>query len=234
MMDAQRRTARIAGLFYLLVAVLSGFAELYVRPLMLVTGDAAATVQSIVHHAGLVRLGFVADLVGITCNVFAAIALYLLLRPTSRDAASAMVVFASIMAAIMYVLALDHFGALLVATSPSYDATLGANGVSALVMLLVELQKYGYLVAQIFFGLWLLPMGYLVYRSGLFPRTVGVALGIGCFGYIADTLTRFLVPALAPALSPFFVTPAGIAEFWMIGYLLVKGVGRPRGGLVAA
>jgi hypothetical protein len=83
-------------------------------------------------------------------------------------------------------------------------------------------------MTQIFFGLWLLPMGYLVYRSGMIPRVIGVLLIVGCFGYLVDTFARFTAPDLGTALSPFVLAPAAIAEASMILWLLVKGVKAPR------
>jgi hypothetical protein len=195
---------------------------------VLVSGDAAATAHNVVAHATVFRLGFVADLAGITCNLFLAMALYLLLRHVNRDIASAMVIFVAVMASIMYVNSLNHVAALMIATHPTYATAFGASGSNGLVLMFLELHKNGYLIAQIFFGLWILALGYLVYKSGYFPRALGALLMAGCFGYLVDLVAKFLFPGFAPTLSPFVVTPAAIAEFWMIGYLLVRGIRVPQ------
>ena len=88
----------------------------------------------------------------------------------------------------------------------------------------------GYLIAQTFFGLWLAPLGYLVIRSGWFPKAIGVLLIVGCFGYLADTFARFLAPGVADTIEAFVVVPAAIGELSFVVWLLVKGVptGTPR------
>jgi hypothetical protein len=86
----------------------------------------------------------------------------------------------------------------------------------------------GYLVAQIFFGLWLLPLGYLVLRSGWFPKAIGVLLIVGCFAYLVDTFVTFLAPDVADSNEAFVVAPAAVGELWLVAYLLIKGVRDPE------
>ncbi len=122
-----------------------------------------------------------------------------------------------------------QLAALLVATDAAYADALGAQGSDALVLLMLDLQHHGYLIAQIFFGLWLLPLGYLVYESGMFPRALGALLAIGCVGYLVDTFALFLAPDLGASVSPFVLAPAAAAEIAMLFWLLVKGVKAPQG-----
>ncbi|MEV8638190.1 DUF4386 domain-containing protein [Streptosporangium sp. NPDC051023] len=222
-MGSPKRVARLAGILYLIVALCGGFAQMYVRATIRVPGDAAATAGNIVAHASLFRLGFVADLVTATCSVLVAMTLYRLFKHVNKDAAAAMVVFMAIGTGMILVNLIFHFAALLVATDPSY-ATAGSD---ALVLLLVDMHWYGYVIGGIMFGLWLLPMGYLAYTSGMFPRALGVVLMVACFGYLIDTLTRFLLPSLGETLSTILTMPAAVAELWMVGYLLVVGVRTP-------
>ena len=100
----------------------------------------------------------------------------------------------------------------------------GAAGSDALAGLFADMHAAGYLIAQMFFGLWLLPLGFLVYRSGYFPKVLGVLLAIGCFGYLADLFTHFLVPDIAESIAPFVVAPAAVGELSLVVWLLVKGV----------
>lgn len=223
-MTSPKRLARVAGILYLIVAILGGFAHLYARATVYVPGDAAATANNIVTNSGLFRLAFVADLIQATCFMLVGMALYLLLEHVNKNVGRAMVVFVTLSVAIICLNMVHHFGALLVATNATYASALGPDGSNALVLLLVDLHHYGYLVAQIFFGLWLLPLGYLAYKSGMFPRALGVLLMIACFSYLIDMLALFLVPNIGEAISTFVVVPAAVAELWMIGYLLVKGV----------
>jgi hypothetical protein len=97
-------------------------------------------------------------------------------------------------------------------------------GPNALALLLVDTQHYGVFVAQIFFGLWLAPMGYLAYKSGWFPKALGIVLVVACISYLVDTLAMFLVPDFGQTIHIFVSILVTIAELWMLGYLLVIGV----------
>jgi hypothetical protein len=220
-----KRLARIAGVLYVINAIVSIFSYGYVTTATVyVPGDAAATAQRVVANTGLLRMGVVADLLQATEWVFLAIALYLLLRHVSENAARLMVILVAVGTAIVCLNEVFQFGALLVATGQAYATGLGAAGSNALVLLLFDLHHYGFLIAQIYFGLWLVPLGYLAYRSGLFPKTLGILLVVGGACYLVDMLALFLAPAFGAAINTFVVIPPTVAELWMAGYLLVVGV----------
>ncbi len=225
-MHTPQRLARIAGLLYLTMAVCGAFAQI-VRVTVYRPGDAAATAASVADNAGLVRASVVADLVAVPTGLFTAMALYLLLKHVHANAARTMVAFLGISAAMMTLNLAHQYQALLVSDA-AYTGALGGQGSDALVLLMFDLHHYGYLMTQVFFGLWLLPMGYLVYRSGMFPRVIGVLLAAGCFGYLLDTFARFAAPDLGAALSPIFIIPAAVAEVSMVLWLLIKGVKVPQ------
>jgi hypothetical protein len=88
----------------------------------------------------------------------------------------------------------------------------------------MDIQHYGTLIAQIFFGLWLAPMGYLAYKSGWFPRALGIVLVAATVSYLADMLTAFLVPDFGKQIHAFLTIMPIIGEVWLLGYLLVIGV----------
>src|SRR5688572_9378688 len=226
-MSSPKRLARIAGVLYLIVGIFGGFAVGYVTPMLYVPGDAAATTANVVANAGLVRIGVLADLLQATVFVFLAMTLYVLLRHVNTSAARAMVVLVVIAATIESLDKVFQFGALRVASDASYAAAFGAAGSSALVLLLLDLHNYGYLIAQIFFGLWLVPLGYLAYKSGMFPRALGVVLIVGGAVYLVDMLLKFLVPDFAATVTAFLIIPFTVAEVWMLVYLLWKGVKDP-------
>lgn len=227
-MTSQVRLARSAGVYYLAVAILGGFAHGYVRAKVYVAGDAAETADNVVANAQLVRFGFAADLVQATLMLFVVLALYRLLQHVSKPAAQAMVAFVVVSVAITCLNMLNQLGALLVATDPSYTSSLGVDGSDTLVLLLLDLQHNGYLIAQIFFGLWLFPLGLLAYRSALFPRLIGVLLMLGSVAYLVDVVLQFLVSDLADAVSaPILIPVVIVAEVSMLGYLLIKGVRAP-------
>ena len=233
-MTAPQRLARTAGVYYLVVAVFGGFAHA-VRTQVYVPGDATTTADNVVAHADLVRFSFAADLVQATFAVFLVMALYRLLRHVQPSMARAMVVFVVLQVGITCLNLVHQFGALMVATQSSYSSAFGEEGTDALVLLLMELQHNGYLVAQIFFGLWLFPLGLLAYRSGMFPRALGVILMLATGAYLVDTALQFLAPDVADVVSgPVLIPVVIVAEVWMMAYLLIKGVRTPAADSVPA
>jgi hypothetical protein len=219
-----KRLARIAGVLYLIVGIFGGFALGYVSPLVYVPGDAAATAATVAANADLLRMGVLADLLQATVFVFLAMTLYLLLARVHRSVATAMVVLVAIATTIMCLDKVFQFAALRVATDPSYASALGAAGSNAVVLLLLDMHHYGFLIAQIFFGLWLLPLGYLAYRSKMFPRALGLVLIAAGTSYVLDLLVAFVSPELSRTVHTYFAILPTIAEVWMLGYLLVFGV----------
>ncbi len=232
-MSAPKRLARLAGLLYLVVGIFGAFAVAYVSPKVYAAGDAAATAANVLANAGLVRLGVVADLLQATVLVFLGLTLHRLLRHAGGHAAGAMVVLVAIATTIMCLDKVFQVAALRVATDASYATAFGAAGAEALVLLLLDLHHHGYLVAQIFFGLWLVPLGYLAYTSGLFPRALGVVLIAAGVSYLIDLLAAFLAPASREQIRYFLAILPTIAEVWLLGYLLAIGVKVPAQGAPA-
>jgi hypothetical protein len=229
--------ARIAGVLYLLVGIFGGFAEGYVDPKMYVAGNAAATTGNVVANSELVRLGVVSHLLDAVFFVFLAMTLYILLRPIHKSMARAMLVLVVLATAIISLNAVFLFEGLRVATESYYATAFGATGSNALVLLLLDTQHYGTLSAQVFFGLWLVPLGYLAYKSaGLFPKWLGLLLVVGGVCYLIDLLAAFLVPDFGRTIHTSIVIPCAIAEISMVLYLLVVGVktAKPRGERVLA
>jgi hypothetical protein len=219
-----KRLARIAGVLYLLVGIFGGFAQGFVYPKIYVAGDAATTAANLVANSGLVRMGVVADFFDNVIWVFLALILYRLLKQVNTSAARAMVVLVAIGASITMLNAVFEFEALRVATGAVNLSGFGAAGSSALALLLVDAQHYGLLIASIFFGLWLVPLGYLAYKSGWFPKALGVVLIVGGACYLVDMLAAFLLPDIGKAIHSYVNIVSAIAEIWMVAYLLVIGV----------
>jgi hypothetical protein len=223
-MSSPKQLARIAGVFYLLVGIFGGFAEGFVDPKLYVAGNSTATAANVVANADLVRMGVVAHLVDGVFFALTAMALYLLLNRVQKNAARLMVLFVALAVGIICLNAIFLFEGMQVAADRSYAAAFGAAGSSALVMMLLDIQHHGTLAAQVFFGLWLAPLGYLAYRSGLFPKALGVVLVLATISYLADSLTAFLLPSLELQIKPFLIVAPLVGEIWMVLYLLVKGV----------
>ena len=233
-MNSPKRLARIAGVLYLAVGIFGAFAEGFVGLKMYAAGNAAATTGNVVANAGLVRMGVVAHLLDGTFFIFLALTLYIPLKHVHKSVARAMVVLVAISTGITCLNTVFEFEGLRVAIDSSYAAAFSTAGSNALVLLLLDTQHYGTLIAQVFFGLWLVPLGYLAYKSlGMFPKWLGVLLIVGGVCSLVDLLVLVLVPDFAQKITPDLpgthhtfvgvILPA-IAEISMVGYLLVIGV----------
>ena len=229
-MKSPKRLARIAGILYLLVGISGGFAEGYMEPKMYVAANAAATAANVIANSGLVRLGVVADLFDATVFLFLALTLYILLKHVHKSAARAMLVLVALAVGLTSSAALFEFEGLRVATGAVNLSALGTAGSNAQVLLLLDAQHYGLLIAQIFFGLWLAPLGYLAYKSGMFFKPLAILLVVAAACYLVDTFAAFALPDLGRAIHSYITIPSAVAELWMVGYLLVIGVRTNKAG----
>ncbi len=213
-----KNLARVGGVLYLAVAVAGGFSE-YVRTSNTVAGDAAATAANLAAHATLFQVAFAADLADLPLFLAVGIILYVVLRPVNAPLALAMLVLNAVSVPIQAINMLSHAGALLAATNGSF----GVGGPDA-VLFLLDIRRIGYLIAQIFFGLYLLPLGYLVYRSGSFPRALGLILMAGAAGYVGGVAASFAATGLESGVATYFGLIGGLAELVFLLWLVVKGV----------
>ncbi len=222
-----RSLARWAGLLYLVVAVTGGFAQLVARGSVLVPGDASATADNIRANAGLVQLGFAADAVSVVAFVVMALLLQAVLSPTSAWLSRTFMTLVVVAAAIMGLDLANHAAALVVATDPSFAASLGADAADSIAALFLNVHQYGYLAAEVFFGLWLVPLGLAIYRSGAFPRWLGVGLVIGGVAYLASFGITAASPLFESEASIVVALPAAVAELSLVAWLLIRGADVP-------
>lgn len=219
-MSSVQKTARVAGLLYLLMVPLGIFGILYVPSALIVSGDAATTAKNIVASEGLFRLSIVSALLVEIINILVALVLYRLLKPVNKNQAFAMVIFVLASVPIAMLNQLNNFAVLLLLRGADRFTAFETNQLHAQMMLFLDLHKNGEFIAQIFWGLWLFPLGYLVFKSGFLPRILGAILMIGCFGYLIDSFAFFLFPD-----SDVFVSQlTAIGEILLPLWLLVKGV----------
>ena len=205
--------ARTTGALYLVVAVCGGFAELAARSSIRASDDVADALRD---SADLMKVAFAADLLAYACFLLVGIALYALFKGVHRTAAVAMLTMNAVSVAIQSLNLVNHAGAALAAQ----------RGADELAVLFLDLHGVGYLIAQVFFGGWLLPLGYLVVRSGMVPRVFGYALMVGGVGY----LLGLVVELVAPGGGAVILVPGmlgGISEVAFLLWLLVKGVREP-------
>jgi hypothetical protein len=216
------RTAKIAGLFYLIFILLLPLAT-SIRSQLVVFGDAAATAQKIAANELLFRISFVTELVSALFFVLAAWALYVLLKRVNKNLALLFLLLNLCGVAIECMSVLDLSAALSLLSGADYLTVFPAGQLQAQALLYIDLYNNGFMIAQIFFGAWLLPLGYLVYRSGFLPRPLGILLFIDFFGVLIWFLQYFLLPE-ADIISYPGLAAGFIAEVSLTLWLLVKGV----------
>lgn len=207
-------SARVAGLVGAVVLASGSFAG-YVATKLVVRGDAAATSSNIVASETLFRLGLVGSLIMMLAFVVYALLLYRLLERVNRPHAVLMVTLALLSVPIYMLSQVNLFAAL----------PLAEAGLQEQVSLFLELHRFGNLIAAIFFGLWLIPLGLLVLRSGFLPRILGILLLLGSPGYLILFVQAFLFSGHERTLwsNPFLVV-THIAEGALMLWLLIKGV----------
>jgi hypothetical protein len=224
-MDSNRRTARLAGLLYLLSSIPGAFAFIYVPGKLVVEGNPAATADRIRAADGLLRAGIAAEMVGMTLFVFVALVLFRLFRPVAEGHAVAMLVLILLSIPITLVGVVHEVAALFLAGAGGRRAFLSALGQpqrDALAYLALELHVQTIFVAMIFWGLWLFPFGVCVIRSRFIPRILGYFLMIAGVGNVANSLSRLALPQYAEAVGRVtaFMNPA---ELTIILWLLIWG-----------
>ncbi|MEU7820185.1 DUF4386 domain-containing protein [Catellatospora sp. NPDC049133] len=217
-MHTLTRTARLTGLFYLGNAITGVLGFLVVRQQLFAAGDPDATLANLVAHESLARAGIALELGMVVMQTLAAVWFHRLFRTADSLAAFGIAAFGLVNAVVGLVSAALLATAVQVAVDPVGDAAANVQ-----VLYLVSDGLWG--VGALFFGLWLIPMGWCVLRSGWMPRALGWILVGGGVGYMVSAFIRYLAPE-APAVAEALAYPASIGEFWMVGYLLILGVRR--------
>ena len=219
-----RRTARLAGLFYLITSLTGGFAELFVRGNVIVSGDAAATARNILASESFYRLGFAADIVAGAAYTVVTILLYELLKPVSRSLSLLAAFFSLVGIAIGAVAALGHLAPLLLLNGAHYLNVFSTADLQAMALLALKLHAQGYLICLVFFGLYEGMLGYLIFTSTFLPRALGVLVTLAGSAFLINSFALFLSPAIGSALNPYMLALDGIGEISLTLWLLVMGV----------
>ena len=220
-MDSTKKQARVAGWLYLLASIPGAFSLLYVPSHFIVSGDAASTASKIAGSEFVFRLGILSELAGFTGFIFVVRALYRLLVGVNKTHASLMLTLMLVSIPISLVNVLNETAALTLVRGASFLSVFDKPQRDALAMLFLDLHFDGFVVAQIFWGLWLLPFGVLVYKSGFLPRILGVLLILACFGYLANSLVALGV--LPGGAASRMVGQLTICELPIILWLVTMG-----------
>jgi Domain of unknown function (DUF4386) len=222
-MNSTKKTARIAGLLYLVNGVTGFFGIIYVPSRLIVSGNAAATANNILDSEGLFRFGVVSELICATEFVFLLWVLYRLLVAVNKTQASLMVILGLLQIPIMFVNVLNEIAALALLRGANFLSVFDQPQRQALAMQFLNLHGDGFVIAGIFWGLWLFPFGILVYRSRFLPRILGVLLIAACFGYLAQSLSSLLLPNYENVVYRFAGIALTLAEPAIILWLLIRG-----------
>src|SRR5574341_1649919 len=212
--------ARVAGFLYLVANLPAPFALLYLPSRLIVRGDAAATANNIMVSESLFRLAIAGNLFNSIAMIFVVLALYQLLKVVNKAMASLMVIFVLAAVPIAMLNELTQLAVLQLLSGADYLKGFTTEQLQALAYLFLRLHSQGLLIAQIFWGLWLFPLGYLVFKSGFLPGILGVLLIIACFGYVIQSFAVFLLPNYN--VNIIFFTSWG--ELLIVLWLLIKGV----------
>jgi hypothetical protein len=218
--NSPQRTARVAAFVFLIIFFLGMSTELFIRPGMIVPGDAAATVKNIAASESLFRLSLVSDLIRLTLLMLLPLILYKLLNPVNKTIAALMVIFSLVSVPISMLNELNHFAVLLLSSGAGYLTVFKADQLNALVMFFLELRKYGTFIPQVL-SFWVFLLGYLVFKSGFLPRILGVLLMLAGLCYTVSAVLFLLFPNFDAMILGLF---AFIAESLFYLWLLIKGV----------
>lgn len=223
-MNSNKKTARIAGLLYLVVVVTGIFNLAYVPGKLIVWDDATATFNNITNSETLFRLGMLSAIICYIFFLFLPLTLYKLLNTVNKNHALAMVILAVVSVPISLVNLLHKYEILNLISKADYLKIFGTEQLQAQVLLHLQAYNNGNQIASIFWGLWLFPFGYLVFKSGFLPKILGVLLIAGCFSYLIKFVGHFLLPGYdETAISGFITLPASIGEIGTCLWLLIMG-----------
>jgi hypothetical protein len=233
-MNPTKKQARIAGLWYLLLGVTAPIGLVYVPGKVIVPGNATATVDHLRASESLVRIGIGSELFHQVIGIFLVLALYRLFKEVNEKYAVLMVILGALVSVpIVFVNVLNEIAALVLVSGADFLSVFDKRQLDALAYLFVRLHSQGFIVASIFWGLWLFPFGILVIRSGFIPRIFGVLLFIAGSAYLASSFTSLLLPRYAHVVGQFAMV-LEIAEVPIIFWLLIWGAKSQRSDALAS
>jgi hypothetical protein len=222
-----KNPGRYAGLWYVVTSIFGFFAMGYVPSKLIVHGDAGATANNIAASEMLFRLGIASQLIGMAGFIFVALALYELLKDVDRRQAALMVILIVVSIPMAILNEVNSVAALLLVKCADFLSVFEKPQREALAMLFLNLHGRGLVFCELFWGLWLLPLGYLVYKSRFLPRFLGAWLVLAGFGWVILCFTGILWPQHADKLNTYF-QPAILGEIAFMLWLVIKGAKPPQ------
>jgi hypothetical protein len=221
-MHSTKKTARLAGLLFLMMVIFGLLAEVMFRQKLFVANDVVLTANNIMSNLFLYRAGIISDLLMTLCYLFTALALYKLLSSVDKQMATAMVIFASAGCVLLMFNILIELAPLYILSGNAYLGDFSTAQQQSLAMFFYNLYQHGYMIGQIFFGLWVLPLGGLIIKSGFIPKIFGHLFIIEALFALTSVFIHFLVPN--GTLETVLMLPMMVAEFSFMFYLLIRGI----------
>lgn len=219
--------ARIAGVLYLLITVLSGFVHFYVPGQLIVPGDAAVTASKILASTGLFRLGIAGELLILLSETVLSVILYVLLKPVNKTLSLVAAVARLAMTTIHAANLLNRFVALGLLGAAGYLAAFAPDQLQALAMTFLNAYDSGFTLGIAFLSLHALLLGYLIFKSGYFPKVLGILFVIAGLGYLIDSFSYVLIANYKTGPA-YLALPIAIAEIAFPLWLLAKGVNKAQ------
>lgn len=224
-MSSPKQTARIAGAIYLVVVLTGLFSLMYVPKQLSNWNNPEEMINNIIAHETLFRLGIFVGIFGYTFFGLLPLLLYKLLSPVNKTHTVLMVAFAVVSVPISLTNMLNKFAVLTLLSKANYLSGVDVAQIHTQILLHLDYYGNGNQLASIFWGLWLFPFGYLVYKSGFLPKIIGVFLMFGCFGYVINFTGNFFFPAYDGSLiSKMITVPGSLGELGICLWMLVMGV----------
>ncbi|WP_439882457.1 DUF4386 domain-containing protein [Pontibacter sp. MBLB2868] len=227
-MISDKNLARIAGLFYLIVIATGLFSEVFVRQALRVSGNALATAQNIQAHEMLFRWGFVADLINFVVGLPSVLILYYLFKRVNKFLLQLALLFVVIQTAVIAVNLLNQITPLLLLGNEAYLNTLPPNQLATLSLLSLNVQAQGYAIGLVFFGFYCVIVGYVIFKSQMLPKLLGVLYIISGLGYLINSFTMFLSTGFANPVFNYVAIPIFIGELSLCLWLLIMGVSNSK------
>jgi hypothetical protein len=218
-MESRDKLTRMTGVLYFLVILMGVASEMIVHNFIIVPGEIITTVNRITVYELVFRLGFVVSLTRFAVFILLVLALYKLFGSVNKDWSLVMVAFALVSISIGMVSLLFQYAAPLLLSSNGYSTSFTTEQWHAQVLFFINMQRMGDKASQIL-AVWLLPLGCLIYKSGFFPKVLGVLMVIAGLGYVTDFWVFFLLPNLNWQVAGF----AFLGELPFPLWLLLRGV----------
>ena len=223
-MNSIKKIARVTGILYLIMTLVGPFSMMYVPSQLIVPGDATATANNIMASGSLFNAGIIGHLVILLADLGVAVLLYVLLKPVSKTIALAAAALRLIMVAMRGINLLNYFIVLQLLNGTQFQMLSDINQIHAFVLTFLNAFDYGVNLDFVFFSFHLLLIGILIFKSGYFPRILGILLIIGAAGYLINSLTFLFYPEYKSVVNAIVTVPNAVSELALMLWLLIKGV----------